>query len=112
MAKRISIKLSAFFTILSLPLILSAQQRTLPFISPEVHADKTVTFRLRAPNAKEVKLDSQISGRSRPSLLDILVMNFRFGIAFNVILYQNAGIIRGAIIDDNDFVGPFREILV
>ncbi len=28
-----------------------------PIISPEVHADRGVTFRLQAPNAKEVKLD-------------------------------------------------------
>ncbi|MGA7402683.1 MAG: alpha/beta hydrolase-fold protein [Candidatus Sulfotelmatobacter sp.] len=29
----------------------------LPLISPEVHADGSVTFRFRAPNAQEVKLD-------------------------------------------------------
>ncbi|MFZ1010257.1 MAG: alpha/beta hydrolase-fold protein [Candidatus Sulfotelmatobacter sp.] len=28
-----------------------------PVVSPEVHADGSVTFRLQAPNAKEVKLD-------------------------------------------------------
>ena len=28
-----------------------------PIISPDVHADRSVTFRLGAPNAKEVKLD-------------------------------------------------------
>ncbi len=28
-----------------------------PMFSPDVHADRSVTFRLRAPNAKEVKLD-------------------------------------------------------
>jgi len=28
-----------------------------PIISPEVHADRSVTFRLQAPNAKQVKLD-------------------------------------------------------
>jgi len=28
-----------------------------PLISPEVHSDSSVTFRFRAPNAKEVKLD-------------------------------------------------------
>jgi enterochelin esterase-like enzyme len=30
-----------------------------PVISPEVHADGSVTFRLRAPNAKEVQLDRE-----------------------------------------------------
>ena len=28
-----------------------------PIISPDVHADRSVTFRLQAPNAKQVKLD-------------------------------------------------------
>jgi len=28
-----------------------------PLVTPEVHADNTVTFRFRAPNAQEVKLD-------------------------------------------------------
>jgi enterochelin esterase-like enzyme len=35
------------------------QQPTPPFISPEVHSDNTVTFRFRAPNAKEVKLERE-----------------------------------------------------
>src|SRR5580700_3288864 len=30
-----------------------------PIISPDVHADRSVTFRLGAPNAKEVKLDRE-----------------------------------------------------
>src|SRR5213594_2318242 len=30
-----------------------------PIISPEVHADRRVTFRLRAPNAKEVVVERQ-----------------------------------------------------
>ena len=36
-----------------------AQQQAVPppLVSPEVHADRTVTFRLRAPGAKEVKLN-------------------------------------------------------
>src|SRR5258708_26738659 len=35
-----------------------------PVVSPEVHADHRVTFRLRAPNAKEVNV--QIEGASKP----------------------------------------------
>src|SRR5882762_7246639 len=35
-----------------------------PVVSPEVHADHRVTFRLRAPNAKEVSV--QIEGASKP----------------------------------------------
>jgi enterochelin esterase family protein len=33
-------------------------------ISPEVHADRRVTFRLRAPNAKEVVLDREAGART------------------------------------------------
>jgi len=33
------------------------------FVSPEIHKDRTVTFKFRAPNAKEVKLSTQfVSG--------------------------------------------------
>src|SRR6266481_6906862 len=35
-----------------------------PVVSPDVHADHRVTFRLRAPNVKEVNV--QIEGASRP----------------------------------------------
>jgi enterochelin esterase-like enzyme len=35
----------------------AAQQQPQPIQSPEVHADGSVAFRLRAPNAKEVKLN-------------------------------------------------------
>jgi enterochelin esterase-like enzyme len=38
----------------SLPL--AAQQRPAPVVSPEVHADRRVTFRLKAPKASEVTL--------------------------------------------------------
>jgi enterochelin esterase family protein len=34
-----------------------------PVISPEVHADRTVTFRLRAPNAKEVSVQRDVGAR-------------------------------------------------
>ena len=30
-----------------------------PLVSPEVHSDRTVTFRISAPNAREVKLDRE-----------------------------------------------------
>ena len=55
------------FSLFALMLLLSAnntgysQQRTTPFISPEVHPDNSVTFRFRAPNAREVMLESQIT---------------------------------------------------
>jgi enterochelin esterase-like enzyme len=34
-----------------------------PVISPEVHSDRTVTFRLRAPNAKEVFVQRDVGAR-------------------------------------------------
>src|SRR5690242_9991087 len=41
------------FLAATLPLLAQLQ----PIQSPEVHADRTVTFRFRAPNAKAVSLD-------------------------------------------------------
>lgn len=70
MVKKISVTLSAFLALLSLPLIVMAQQRTIPYISPEVHPDKTVTFRISAPNASDVKLDSQITGEPQQMTRD------------------------------------------
>jgi enterochelin esterase-like enzyme len=61
MLKKISINLLTTLTLLYTSQIALSQQRTPQVVSPEVHTDKTVTFRLRAPNAKEVKLDTQIT---------------------------------------------------
>jgi enterochelin esterase family protein len=41
-----------------------------PLVSPEVKADKTVTFRFRAPNAKEVTLIGELDGRTYPMSRD------------------------------------------
>ena len=38
------------------------RESTPPLISPEVHADRTVTFRLRAPTAREVKVSGEWPG--------------------------------------------------
>jgi enterochelin esterase family protein len=37
-----------------------------PVVSPEVHADKSVTLRYRAPNAKEVTLIGELDGKTYP----------------------------------------------
>jgi enterochelin esterase-like enzyme len=37
-----------------------------PVISPEVGADRTVTFRFRAPNAKEVTVIGELDGKTHP----------------------------------------------
>src|SRR5258706_5089581 len=36
-----------------------ARRDASPLVSPEVHSDRSVTFRLRAPNAKEVKVSGE-----------------------------------------------------
>ena len=41
-------------------------QRQIPFDSPEVHSDNTVTFRYFAPNASEVKLNAQFEKKHIP----------------------------------------------
>jgi enterochelin esterase family protein len=41
----------------SKPIQTQPPQRPAPVVSPEVHSDDSVTFRFRAPNAKEVKVD-------------------------------------------------------
>jgi dipeptidyl aminopeptidase/acylaminoacyl peptidase len=45
-----------------------------PLVSPDVHSDGSVTFRLRAPNAKEVKLDRE---GADPMLLTPDALNIR-----------------------------------
>jgi enterochelin esterase-like enzyme len=37
-----------------------------PVVSPEIHADKSVTLRFRAPNAKEVTLIGELDGKTYP----------------------------------------------
>jgi enterochelin esterase family protein len=52
---------------LTVPILFSAAvlaQGPPPVVSPEVHADKRVTFRFRAPNAKEVLLSREGAGRT------------------------------------------------
>src|SRR5262245_24642546 len=41
-----------------------------PIVSPEVHPDQSVTFRLRAPNAKEVSVSIEGSGKPLPMQKD------------------------------------------
>ncbi|HEX4646560.1 MAG TPA: alpha/beta hydrolase-fold protein, partial [Verrucomicrobiae bacterium] len=41
-----------------------------PIVSPEVHADRTVTFRVRAPNATNVTVSGEWPGGSKPMARD------------------------------------------
>src|SRR6187401_1625710 len=43
---------------------------TPPPLSPEVHADGTVTFRVRAPQAKEVTISGEWIGGAKPMTKD------------------------------------------
>jgi enterochelin esterase family protein len=47
---------------LTLSVVLALQGQSGPLVSPEVKADKTVTFRLRAPKATEVVLNGEWKG--------------------------------------------------
>lgn len=54
-----SISLFALFVNMSIPISISfAQQSNQPIVSPEVHEDGKVTFRVRAPKAESVRLQS------------------------------------------------------
>ena len=64
-----SVSLHLFLLVLFLAVFAAAQaskpvlaQPPAPLVSPDVHADGSVTFRFRAPNAKEVKLDREGTG--------------------------------------------------
>ncbi|HYQ57699.1 MAG TPA: alpha/beta hydrolase-fold protein [Draconibacterium sp.] len=54
----------------SLSLSQAAAQRGPAFVSNEVHPDKTVTFRFRAPDAKDVKLSTRIIAETQQMTKD------------------------------------------
>lgn len=51
--------LLAGFLLAAFPVLAQPPAAPAPAVSPEVHADRTVTFRLRAPNAQEVLLSRE-----------------------------------------------------
>src|SRR5690242_18787783 len=53
---RVMNRTALLYILAAVPAIAQPPQQRAPIISPEVHADHTVTFRFRAPNAKEVFL--------------------------------------------------------
>lgn len=57
----LTIAVMAFFS--SLAQVAFSQPPANPIISPELHADRTVTFRLLAPNAKEVQVSGEFSAK-------------------------------------------------
>lgn len=66
-------RLVAAFAAMGLVATLAAQPppgRPAPIKSPEVHADRTVTFRFRAPEAKKVELSGQFQKTNQPLVKD------------------------------------------
>jgi enterochelin esterase-like enzyme len=61
---RLAILIMALVLVALMPPAAPAQTPPPPVISPDVHADRTVTFRLRAPNDKEVAVS--IEGVPKP----------------------------------------------
>ena len=67
--KRILIVLAVLFEVCIVAGV-SAQAPLPPLVSPEVHADRTVTFRFRAPNDKEVAVSIEGTGKPMPMQKD------------------------------------------
>lgn len=55
--RRLPVALLSGALLASLSALAQQQPAPPPLVSPEVHPDRTITFRLRAPGAKEVKLN-------------------------------------------------------
>src|SRR5687767_6810242 len=67
-------RLTAAVSLFALTTLASAQpapaerprgQRQPPIVSPEVHPDRTVTFRVRAPDAKKVSVSGEWPGGNK-----------------------------------------------
>lgn len=56
-------KLTALLATLALSASAFAQDRPAPIVSPEIHADRTITFRLRAPDVKAVTVGGEWDGK-------------------------------------------------
>lgn len=61
--------MTAFFGCLNSRIII-AQNNRINIVSPEVHSNKTVTFKFRASEAKNVKLSAQFLRENQPMLKD------------------------------------------
>ena len=63
-------KFFPFCVLLAVASIANAQSPRMPVISPEVHPDRTITFRLSAPNAKDVKVSGDFTSQSLSMIKD------------------------------------------
>lgn len=57
--------LTALFSLICGTLTAQPPRRA-PIVSPEIHPDRTVTFRMRAPNAKQIELNGQFLKANQP----------------------------------------------
>lgn len=62
----ISICIFTFALLAGIALQAGAQARRAPLVSPEFNADKSITFRFQAPNAKQVELTAQFLAKNLP----------------------------------------------
>lgn len=62
------LKLVACISLATLPAV--AQERVPPVLSPEIHADRTVTFRLRAPKVNAVSVSGEWDNKTYPLVKD------------------------------------------
>jgi enterochelin esterase family protein len=116
-----------FLLITSIPLIAGAQAPAAPpvpppapltYISPEVHPDSTVTFRLRAPNAKQVDItlegavthmQQDVDGiwTATSPVLAPEIYSYRFVVDGTPLLDpRNANIVDNLLAPSNDFLIP------
>jgi enterochelin esterase family protein len=86
-----------------------ARRDSSPLVSPEVHSDRSVTFRLRAPNAKQVKVSGEGAMREAVLTNDQGAWSATIG-PLEPDIYGYSMVVDGlAIVDpDNPWVKPMR----
>src|SRR5258708_31425516 len=82
-----------------------AQTPPAPVISPEVHADNRVTFRFRAPNAKEVALALEWRVRNSPGCCPAFLSAAKAPGVATIWPNSKAGCLLSCCIGKTPFVG-------
>jgi enterochelin esterase-like enzyme len=86
-----------------------ARREAAAIVSPEVHPDQTVTFRLRAPDAKEVKVGGEWSGGTKSLSNDEGVWSVTIGPLEPDIYGYNFTLDGVGVVDPNNpWVKPMR----
>lgn len=102
------VKLASVALILAVASSATAQPPRRPQIeSPEVNADRTVTFRVRAPNAKQVELNGQFVKGNQPMTKDDSgVWSIKLGL-IEPNIYPYCFVIDGVSVADSNNVNIF-----